>query len=85
MSGWIATIVIGLIAGWLAEQIMKRDMSIWMNLGVGIAGAFVGKLILFFVPFVGASGGLIWSILVATMGAVVLLWVVAIVTKKETA
>ena len=30
--GWIAAIIIGGIAGWLAEQFMKSDMSLLMNI-----------------------------------------------------
>ena len=37
--GWIAAIIIGGIAGWLAEQFMKSDMGLLMNIALGIVGA----------------------------------------------
>jgi F0F1-type ATP synthase assembly protein I len=37
--GWIAAIIIGAIAGWLAEQFMKSQMGLVMNIVLGIIGA----------------------------------------------
>ena len=39
--GWIAAIIIGGIAGWLAEQFMKSDMGLLMNIVLGIVGAAI--------------------------------------------
>ena len=44
--GWIAAIIIGGIAGWLAEQFMKSDMGILMNVVLGIIGAAIASAIL---------------------------------------
>ncbi len=44
--GWIAAIIIGGIAGWLAEQFMKSDMGLLMNIVLGIVGAAVASAIL---------------------------------------
>jgi uncharacterized membrane protein YeaQ/YmgE (transglycosylase-associated protein family) len=41
--GWIAAIVIGGIAGWLAEQFMKSDMGLLMNVLLRIVGAVVAS------------------------------------------
>ena len=46
--GWIAAIIIGGIAGWLAEQFMKSDMGLLMNIVLGIVGAAIGSAILTF-------------------------------------
>ena len=37
--GWIAAIIIGGIAGWLAERFMKSQMGLLMNIVLGIIGA----------------------------------------------
>ncbi|MBP8940224.1 MAG: GlsB/YeaQ/YmgE family stress response membrane protein, partial [Agrobacterium sp.] len=37
--GWIAAIIIGGVAGWLAEQFMKSNMGVFMNILLGIVGA----------------------------------------------
>jgi uncharacterized membrane protein YeaQ/YmgE (transglycosylase-associated protein family) len=44
--GWIAAIIIGGIAGWLAEQFMKSNMGLLMNIVLGIIGAAVASWLL---------------------------------------
>ena len=44
--GWIAAIIIGGIAGWLAEQFMKSNMGLIMNIVLGIVGAAIASAIL---------------------------------------
>ena len=46
--GWIAAIIVGGVAGWLAEQFMKSEMGILMNIVLGIIGAVVASAILSF-------------------------------------
>ncbi len=70
---WFA--IIGVVAGWLAGQIMKgRGFGLVGNLVVGVIGALVGGLLANSVGL-GASG-LLGALLIATLGAVVLLAVV---------
>jgi uncharacterized membrane protein YeaQ/YmgE (transglycosylase-associated protein family) len=44
--GWIAAIIIGGIAGWLAEQFMKSNMGLLMNIILGIVGAILANFLL---------------------------------------
>jgi uncharacterized membrane protein YeaQ/YmgE (transglycosylase-associated protein family) len=44
--GWLMAIIIGGIAGWLAEKVMKSDMGVFMNIILGIIGALVLNFIL---------------------------------------
>ena len=44
--GWIMAIIIGGLAGWLAERVMKSDMGLFMNIILGIIGAIVLNAIL---------------------------------------
>ena len=44
--GWILTIVLGGLAGWIAEKIMKSDMGLIGNIILGIVGAVVLNAIL---------------------------------------
>jgi uncharacterized membrane protein YeaQ/YmgE (transglycosylase-associated protein family) len=53
--GWIAAIIIGGIAGWLAEQFMHSNMGMLMNIILGIIGAAIASWI-FSVLGVGFSG-----------------------------
>jgi len=39
--GWIAAIIVGGLAGWLAEMFMKSDHGVFMNIILGIVGAIV--------------------------------------------
>jgi uncharacterized membrane protein YeaQ/YmgE (transglycosylase-associated protein family) len=43
--GWIAAIIFGGIAGWLAEQFMRSDMGLLMNIVLGIVGAAIASAI----------------------------------------
>ena len=71
----IWTIVVGIIAGWLAGVIMKGGgYGVIWDLILGIAGAVIGGW-LFGHAGVSAGGGLIGSIVVATIGAVVLIFI----------
>lgn len=74
--GWIATIVIGGIAGWLASLVMKRDasMGILMNILVGVIGGVIGGFIGSRTGLLSGSGWLAYLIW-ATVGAVILLGV----------
>src|SRR5918999_2957639 len=44
--GWIAAIIIGGVAGWLAEQFMKSNLGLLMNIVLGIVGAIVANALL---------------------------------------
>ena len=69
----IAWIIIGLVAGALAKLIMPGDDpgGIIVTILIGIAGAFVGGFIASAIGL--AEGGLIWTIVIATIGAIILL------------
>ena len=80
--GWIAWIIIGVVAGWLAEKIMKRNQGLLTNLVVGVIGALIGGFLANNLLGIDASGNWIVGILVATVGAVVLLFLLGLVKKK---
>jgi uncharacterized membrane protein YeaQ/YmgE (transglycosylase-associated protein family) len=70
----VACIVVGILAGWLAERITGCNHGLLTNLIVGIVGAFIGGfLISSQLGFQFAEGFNLPSILVATLGAVILL------------
>ena len=73
--GILAFIVVGLIAGLLAKLVLPGDDpgGLIVTTLVGIAGAFVGGFVVGTLGGTGVTGINIWSILVATLGAVVLL------------
>ena len=78
--GIIAFLIIGAVAGWLAGKIMRGGgFGIIGNMVVGIIGAVIGGFILGFVGI--TAGGWIGSIITATIGAVVLLFLVGLIKK----
>jgi uncharacterized membrane protein YeaQ/YmgE (transglycosylase-associated protein family) len=77
----IIFLFIGIVAGWLAGKIMRGSgLGLLGDLVVGIGGAFVGGL-LFGVLGVGMGGGVLGSIIVATIGAVVLLFLIRLIKR----
>ncbi|CUH38795.1 Transglycosylase associated protein [Jannaschia seosinensis] len=72
--GWIGSIILGGLAGWIAEKIMKADMGLLLNIVLGIVGALVANWIL--VTVTGSTlGGWIGQLVVAVIGACLLIWV----------
>jgi uncharacterized membrane protein YeaQ/YmgE (transglycosylase-associated protein family) len=73
--GVISWIVVGLIAGILGKLIMPgRDPGgFLLTIVIGMIGALVGGLIVQLLGGTGLTGFSIWSILVATLGAIILL------------
>ena len=84
--GFIAWIVIGAIAGALGKLIMPgRDPGgIIVTILIGMAGALVGGFIVQGLLGLG-GGGFIWSILVATLGAIVLLAIYRLIVGQRRA
>lgn len=81
---FIAWIIVGLIAGWIAEQIMGRNQGLLTNLVVGIVGAFIGGILFSSILGFRYSEGLnLPSIVVATVGAIVLLAIVGAVQSRR--
>jgi uncharacterized membrane protein YeaQ/YmgE (transglycosylase-associated protein family) len=80
----IAMIIIGAIAGWLAGKLVRGfGFGLVWNIVIGIIGAFIGVALLDrlgIVPFAGFFG----SIVNATIGAIVLLFIVGLVRRVMT-
>lgn len=83
--GWIGTLLIGGLAGWIAEKVMNTNHGIIMNIIVGVIGSYIGA---FLANALGIRIGEIvtgwfWgNLLVAAAGAIVLLFVVKAVRKQ---
>jgi uncharacterized membrane protein YeaQ/YmgE (transglycosylase-associated protein family) len=67
--GWIGAIIIGGIAGWLAEMFMKSNMGLLMNIILGIVGAAIASAIfgLLGITFAGWIGYLIAGFIGASL------------------
>ncbi|MGC3874007.1 GlsB/YeaQ/YmgE family stress response membrane protein [Halomonas sp. GXIMD04776] len=74
--GLILWLIIGGLAGWIAGNIMRGGgFGIFGNVGVGIVGAVLGGLLFRLLGL--HAGGFIGSLVTATVGAVLLLWIVS--------
>lgn len=80
--GILTWIIFGALVGWIASLIMKTDaeQGILANIIVGIVGAFLGGALSSLFNGPGVSGFNIGSLLVAILGAVVLLFFVRMFT-----
>lgn len=76
-------LLIGLAAGWIANLIVKGNGSgLVVNLIVGLIGGVLGGWI--FSLFGWSPNNMLGSLVTAVIGAVVLLWIVAMITRKKT-
>ncbi len=82
--GIISWILVGLIAGLLAKWIMPGSGpgGLIVTVLIGMAGASLGGFIVGIVGGAGATGFNVWSILVATLGAIVLLFLYGLITRR---
>jgi len=74
----LAWIIIGGLAGWIASMLMGTNASqgIIANIVVGIIGALIGGFFIGIFGGDGVSGFNLYSLLVAVLGACILLWIV---------
>jgi uncharacterized membrane protein YeaQ/YmgE (transglycosylase-associated protein family) len=77
----IVLLVIGAIAGWLAGSIMKGGkLGLLGNVVIGVIGSFIGGSVFDFLGITTAS--LMGSIVTATAGAVLLLYIMKLIKKS---
>ncbi|MQR01241.1 GlsB/YeaQ/YmgE family stress response membrane protein [Glaciimonas soli] len=77
--GFIAWLIVGAIAGWLAGVVVKGGgFGVLVDIIVGIVGAFIGGW-LSGVLGIHIGDGLLASIVTATVGAVILLFILRLI------
>ena len=80
--GIFATIVVGLIAGWLASLVMKTGTGLWIDLLLGVIGGFVGGWLTGLLMGVNLMSGInLTSIVVAFVGAIVVIAVYRLIRR----
>jgi len=80
--GIIAWIIIGVVAGWITGKLMKGGgYGFFMDMVVGLVGALVGGFLSAHLGFGGTGQhGLIMTIVIAVIGAVILTWIVRLIS-----
>lgn len=76
----LALLIVGLVAGFLADKVVKNTFGLWGDMLIGVAGSFLGGWVF---SLLGLSvGGIIGEVLAAFVGAVILLLVINQLKKK---
>ncbi len=77
--GWIVTIIVGALIGWIASKMMSTDeqQGALANIGIGIAGSLLGSWLFGSVLGIGSAGAAgafsFWGVVWGIVGAVVLI------------
>jgi uncharacterized membrane protein YeaQ/YmgE (transglycosylase-associated protein family) len=79
---WLAWIVLGGVAGWLAGMLMHSRLGIIGDIIVGIIGALLGGWLFNQFGMPGVTGFNVYTLVVAVIGAVVLLFLVGLVSRR---
>ena len=81
----ISWIILGLIAGFIGSKIVnKQGDGMLLDIALGIVGAIVGGIIFSFFGATGITGLNIWSMIVAIVGSVVVLWAYHALSDRRT-
>ncbi len=82
--GFLATIIVGLIAGYLVHLIMKTNTGLLLDLILGVVGGFVGGWLSSLLTGVNLMSGVnLTSILVAIVGAIVVVFVYRLIARRR--
>ncbi len=80
--GLIATIVVGLVAGWLASIIMKTNTGLVTELILGVVGAILGGWITSLLMGVDLVTGInVTSIVVALLGSILVIFLYRVIRR----
>jgi uncharacterized membrane protein YeaQ/YmgE (transglycosylase-associated protein family) len=81
--GWV---LLGLIAGFIGSKIVdSRGQGLMLNMVLGIVGAIVGGLVFSLFGASGVTGFNIYSMMVAIVGSVLVLWIYHALMGRRTA
>jgi len=84
--GIFATIIVGLIAGWLASMLMKTNTGLWKDLLFGVIGGFVGGWLSSLLTGTNFMSGInLTSIITAFVGAIVVIALYRLITRGRAA
>jgi uncharacterized membrane protein YeaQ/YmgE (transglycosylase-associated protein family) len=79
--GLITALVIGILAGWIAEKVMSRNHGLLTNLIVGVVGSFLGAAVAGLLGF--AYAGFLPSLVVSAGGAILFLFLLDFVRGRS--
>lgn len=80
---WLGWIILGALAGWAAKAIMHEEGGLLKNIILGIIGALVGGGLVQMLGGSDVNGFNLYSFIVAVLGAILVIWVVRLVTSRR--
>ena len=83
--GWIGTLIIGALAGFIADKVMKTNHGLLMNIVIGVIGSYIGAFLAnaFGIQLGEIFQGWFWgNLIVAAVGAIVLLFVLRLLRSR---
>jgi len=82
--GFISWIIMGAVAGWLASRLAgTKSKGCFFNILLGIVGSIIGGFIFHYFNKPGITGFNFWSLFVATVGAMILLFLANLFSGKN--
>ncbi len=78
--GVFSAVIIGILAGWIAERVLQRRHGLFTTLIVGVIGSFIGGFIAGRLNIM--VYGWVDSLLVSTLGAIVLLALLGLLRRR---
>lgn len=81
--GWLAWLIVGAIAGWIASRVRRQNYALLTNIIVGILGAFIGGILFNLLGIPTITDFNLWSIFGALGGACVLLVVLHALKRRR--
>jgi uncharacterized membrane protein YeaQ/YmgE (transglycosylase-associated protein family) len=79
----ILWIILGAVAGWIAGLITHSGGNILWDIILGIVGALVGGYLMQLVGQPGVTGFNIYSLIVAIIGAIILIWIGRLIRRSS--
>ncbi|HEY3298914.1 MAG TPA: GlsB/YeaQ/YmgE family stress response membrane protein [Armatimonadota bacterium] len=80
--GILSWIIFGGIAGWIASALTGQREGCLGEIAIGIVGALIGGFIFSVLGGVGVTGFNLWSIVVAVLGAVILIVIIRAIRRQ---
>jgi uncharacterized membrane protein YeaQ/YmgE (transglycosylase-associated protein family) len=81
--GWFWFLVIGGLAGWIAEKVMKTDQGLIMNIITGIIGSIIGGWIVKQLNLDLGDNWFVTNLIISAAGAIILIFVLRLVRGKR--
>lgn len=78
---FIIFLIVGAVAGFFADKVVKNTFGTWTDMLIGIAGSFIGDFIVGLFGYYADT--VLLQIIVAFIGAVLLLFVINLVKSKK--